>query len=105
MNTETKKETKKTKTKKSRKGLGIVLTLIGLIWGGLTLKGLFVNGPETDKIMADAVYVGTGKIDPANDGKPVIVCGKLKVTKPAYDEKLKIALDVPRMGRSAQSWS
>ena len=43
MNTETKKETKKTKTKKSRKGLGIVLTLIGLIWGGLTLKGLFVN--------------------------------------------------------------
>lgn len=102
MNTETKKETKKTKTKKSRKGLGIVLTLIGLIWGGLTLKGLFVNGPETDKVMADAVYVGTGKIDPANDGKPVIVCGKLKVTKPAYDEKLKIALDVPRMGRSAQ---
>lgn len=102
MNTETKKETKKTKTKKSRKGLGIVLTLIGLIWGGLTLKGLFVNGPETDKIMADAVYVGTGKIDPANDGKPVIVCGKLKVTKPAYGEKLKIALDVPRMGRSAQ---
>lgn len=45
MNTETKKETKKTKTKKSRKGLGIVLSLIGLIWGGFNLERVVCQWP------------------------------------------------------------
>ena len=84
-----------------RKKAGLAsLTLIGLFCSSLMLTAC--NDKEAEAKLSEAIYVGTGGYDPANDGKLVIVCGELKLLEPAYDDELGITIEAPRTMRSAQ---
>jgi len=85
--------------KRKKAGLAI-LALIGLFCSSLMLTAC--NDKEAEAKLSEAIYVGTGGYDPANDGKLVIVCGELKLLEPAYDDELGITIEAPRTMRSAQ---
>ena len=53
--------------------------------------------------LKDAVYVGQGAINDANDGKIVIVCGPFELTTPSYDDELGLTIDSIRTSRSKQT--
>lgn len=38
-----------------------------------SIKMIFVDDPKAKKLLSEAVYVTTDTVDPANDGKAVIV--------------------------------
>lgn len=73
-------------TKSRRKAGLLILAVTGLLAVTPMLSGCGGSGRE--EALKQAVYVGTGGYDPANDGKIVIVCGKLELLEPAYDEDL-----------------
>lgn len=53
--------------------------------------------------LKDAVYVGQGAINDANDGKIVIVCGPFDLTTSSYDDELGLTIDSIRTSRSKQT--
>ena len=53
--------------------------------------------------LKDAVYVGQGAINDANDGKIVIVCGPCELTTSSYDDELGLTIDSIRTSRSKQT--
>ena len=53
--------------------------------------------------LKDAVYVGQGAINDANDSKIVIVCGPFELTTPSYDDELGLTIDSIRSSRSKQT--
>lgn len=53
--------------------------------------------------LKDAVYVGQGAINDANDGKIVIVCGPFELTTSSYDDELGLTIDSIRTSRSKQT--
>ena len=53
--------------------------------------------------LKDAVYVGQGAINDANDGKIVIVCGPFELTTPSYDDELGLTIDSIRTSRYKQT--
>ncbi|NLN62031.1 MAG: hypothetical protein GX146_04040, partial [Myxococcales bacterium] len=65
--------------------LGIILLIIGLFSAALTVKMVFFDMPTAKNLMQEAIYVGSDKPLPENEGKIVIVNGALKLVKPAYD--------------------
>ena len=86
---------------KSRRKAGLlILAVTGLLAVTPMLSGCGGSGRE--EALKQAVYVGTGGYDPANDGKIVIVCGKLELLEPAYDEDLGITIEAPHVMRSGQ---
>ena len=68
-----------------------------------TIKMIFIDMPKGRKSQNEAVYVGRGAYDPANDGKTVIVCGEMKIVEPAYDDEIGISFDTMRVMRKAQT--
>ena len=53
--------------------------------------------------LKDAVYVGQGAINDANDGKIVIVCGPFELTTSSYDDELGLTIDSIRTSRTKQT--
>ena len=86
-----------------KKIAGVLLLVIGLFFAVSSLKMIFVDTPKMKSALKDAVYVGQGAINDANDGKIVIVCGPFDLTTPSYDEELGLTIDSIRTSRSKQT--
>ncbi len=86
-----------------KKIAGVLLLVIGLFFAVSSLKMIFVDTPKMKSALKDAVYVGQGAINDANDGKIVIVCGPFELTTPSYDEELGLTIDSIRTSRSKQT--
>lgn len=86
-----------------KKIAGVLLLVIGLFFSVSSLKMIFVDTPKMKSALKDAVYVGQGAINDANDGKIVIVCGPFELTTPSYDEELGLTIDSIRTSRSKQT--
>lgn len=67
-----------------RKIFGFILIVIGIFTVFLAVKGM-VSAPESTKVFENAVTVEDGKLDPANEGKMVIVTGTLKSDQQLQD--------------------
>ena len=86
-----------------KKIAGVLLLVIGLFFAVSSLKMIFVDTPKMKSALKDAVYVGQGAINDANDGKIVIVCGPFELTTPSYDDELGLTIDSIRTSRSKQT--
>ena len=86
-----------------KKIAGVLLLVIGLFFAVSSLKMIFVDTPKMKSALKDAVYVGQGAINEANDGKIVIVCGPFELTTPSYDDELGLTIDSIRTSRSKQT--
>lgn len=94
---------KKTQKPRKNKKIGaVIVILLGLLCAVSTVKSCGTKRAAMQGKVDDVVYVGQGSYDPANDGKIVIVCGELKVLKPAYDDELGFTIYAPRVMRSAK---
>ena len=87
---------------KNKKTGAVIVVLLGLLCAVATVKSYGTKRAAIQGKVDDVVYVGQGSYDPANDGKTVIVCGELKVLKPAYDDELGLTIYAPRAMRSAK---
>ena len=90
------------KPRKNRKTGAVIVILLGLLCAVSTVRSCGTKRAAIQGKVDDVVYVGQGSYDPANDGKIVIVCGELKVLKPAYDDELGLTIYAPRVMRSAK---
>ena len=90
------------KPRKNKKTGAVIVILLGLLCAVSTVRSCGTKRAAIQEKVDDVVYVGQGSYDPANDGKIVIVCGKLKVLEPAYDDELGLTIHAPRAMRSAQ---
>ena len=94
---------KKTQKPRKNKKIGaVIVILLGLLCAVSTVNSCGTKRAAMQGKVDDVVYVGQGSYDPANDGKIVIVCGELKVLKPAYDDELGLTIYAPRVMRSAK---
>ena len=87
---------------KNKKTGAVIVVLLGLLCAVSTVKSYGTKRAAIQGKVDDVVYVGQGSYNPANDGKTVIVCGELKVLKPAYDDELGLTIYAPRAMRSAK---
>ena len=87
---------------KNKKTGAVIVVLLGLLCAVSTVKSYGTKRAAIQGKVDDVVYVGQGSYNPANDGKIVIVCGKLKVLEPAYDDELGLTIYAPRAMRSAK---
>ena len=87
---------------KNKKTSAVIVILLGLLCAVSTVKSCAAKRAAVQDKVDDVVYVGQGSYDPANDGKIVIVCGKLKVLEPAYDDELGLTIYAPRAMRRAK---
>ena len=62
---------------KNKKTNAVIVILLGLLCAVSTVKSCATKRAAIQNKVDDVVYVGQGSYDPANDGKIVIVCGKL----------------------------
>ena len=76
---------------------GILFICIGIFLMIASIKMIFVDNPKAKKLLSEAVYVTTDTVDPANDGKAVIVSVPFKLVEPAYDDEMGLALDSIRI--------
>ena len=90
------------KPRKNKKTGAVIVILLGLLCAVSTVKSCGTKRAAMQGKVDDVVYVGQGSYDPANDGKIVIVCGELKVLKPAYDDELGLTIYAPGAMRSAK---
>ena len=90
------------KPRKNKKTGAVIVILLGLLCAVSTVKSCGTKRAAMQGKVDDVVYVGQDSYDPANDGKIVIVCGELKVLKPAYDDELGLTIYAPRVMRSAK---
>ena len=90
------------KPRKNRKTGAVIVILLGLLCAVSTVRSCGTKRAAIQGKVDDVVYVGQGSYDPANDGKIVIVCGELKVLKPAYDDELGLTIYASRAMRSAK---
>ena len=81
----------------------VFLFLCGGFFAIAAIKMIFIDIPKGKKSQEEAVYVGRGEYDPANDGKTVIVCGEMKIVEPAYDDEVGISFDTMRVMRKTQT--
>lgn len=87
---------------KNKKTGAVIVVLLGLLCAVSTVKSYGTKRAAIQGKVDDVVYVGQGSYNPANDGKTVIVCGELKILKPAYDDELGLTIYAPRAMRSAK---
>ena len=84
----------------SKKIIGIVLIVIGVFTAFLGLKAMS-QAPEAAEKLESAVYVADAKVYPENEGKVVIVPGKIDA-EPLVDTET--GLELPTIKASKQSW-
>ena len=85
----------------AKKIIGIVLIIIGLFTSFLGFKAMS-QAPEAVEKLESAVYVADAKIYPENEGKIVIVPGKIEAELPLVD--VKTGLKLPTIKATKQSW-
>lgn len=85
----------------AKKIVGIVLIVCGLFSAFLGLKAMS-QAPEAAEKLEAAVYVADAKVYPENEGKIVIVPGKIEARLPLVDEET--GLELPTIKASKQSW-
>lgn len=86
----------------SKKIIGIVLIVIGLFTAFLGVKAMN-QAPEANEKLQNAVYVADAKIYPENEGKVVIVPGKIEAEFPLVDKVN--GLELPTIKATKQSWT
>ena len=86
----------------AKKIIGIVLIIIGLFTAFLGFKAMS-QAPEAVEKLEEAVYVADAKVYPENEGKVVIVPGKLNVISNAIDKET--GLELPTIKATRQKWS
>ena len=84
----------------SKKIIGIVLIVIGVFTAFLGVKAMN-QAPEAAEKLEAAVYVADAKVYPENEGKVVIVPGKIDA-EPLVDTET--GLELPTIKASKQSW-
>ena len=84
----------------AKKIIGIVLIIIGLFTAFLGFKAMS-QAPEAVEKLESAVYVADAKIYPENEGKLVIVPGKIDAESLVDTET---GLELPTIKASKQSW-
>ena len=85
----------------AKKIIGIVLIVIGVFTAFLGVKAM-KQAPEAAQKLKEAVYVADAKIYPENEGKIVIVPGKIDAELPLIDAET--GLELPTIKASKQSW-
>ena len=85
----------------SKKIIGIVLIVIGVFTAFLGFKAMS-QAPEAAEKLEAAVYVADAKVYPENEGKVVIVPGKLNVISNAIDKET--GLELPTIKATRQKW-
>lgn len=85
----------------AKKIIGIVLVIIGLFTAFLGVKAM-KQAPEAAVKLKEAVYVADAKIYPENEGKIVIVPGKIEAELPLVDTET--GLKLPTFKATKQSW-
>ena len=86
----------------SKKIIGIVLIVIGLFTAFLGVKAMN-QAPEAAGKLENAVYVADAKIHPENEGKLVVVPGKIEAELPLVDKVN--GLKLPTIKATRQSWT
>ncbi len=90
---------------KSRTILGIIFIILALFSLRAFSAAMSREDGYTTKTMNQidqAVVLLNGKLDEANEGKPVIVRGRLHTEKEAYDEELDLTFNSPHVERSTE---
>lgn len=85
----------------AKKIIGIVLIVIGIFTAFLGVKAMN-DAPEAAEKLESAVYVSDAKVYPENEGKIVIVPGKIEAELPLVD--VKTGLNLPTIKATKQSW-
>lgn len=85
----------------AKKIIGIVLIIIGIFTAFLGVKAMN-QAPEAVEKLESAVYVADAKVYPENEGKIVIVPGKIEAELPLVD--VKTGLKLPTIKATKQSW-
>ena len=85
----------------AKKIIGIVLIVCGLFSAFLGFKAMS-QAPEAAEKLEAAVYVADAKVYPENEGKVVIVPGKLNVISNAVDKET--GLELPTIKAYRQKW-
>lgn len=85
-----------------RKIFGFILIVVGIFTVFLAVKGM-VSAPESTKVFENAVTVEDGKLDPANEGKMVIVTGTLKSDQQLQDPLT--GLELPGIAARRVVWT
>jgi len=85
----------------AKKIIGIVLIVIGVFTAVLGIKAMG-QAPEAVEKLESAVYVADAKVYPENEGKIVIVPGKIEAELPLVD--VKTGLKLPTIKATKQSW-
>ncbi len=85
----------------AKKIIGIVLIVIGIFTAFLGVKAMN-DAPEAAEKLESAVYVSDAKVYPENEGKIVIVPGKIEAELPLVD--VKTGLKLPTIKATKQSW-
>ncbi|MBQ4267424.1 MAG: hypothetical protein IJB93_04450 [Clostridia bacterium] len=85
----------------AKKIIGIVLIVIGVFTAVLGIKAMG-QAPESEEKLKNAVYVADAKVYPENEGKIVIVPGKIEAELPLVD--VKTGLKLPTIKATKQSW-
>ena len=86
----------------AKKIIGIVLIVIGIFTAFLGVKAMS-QAPEAAGKLENAVYVADAKIHPENEGKIVIVPGKIEAELPLVD-KIN-GLKLPTIKATRQRWN
>ena len=85
----------------AKKIIGIVLIVIGLFTAFLGFKAMG-QAPEAEDKLKNAVYVADAKVYPENEGKIVIVPGKIEAKLPLVDKET--GLELPTIKATRQKW-
>ena len=86
----------------SKKIIGIVLIVIGLFTAFLGVKAMN-QAPEAAGKLESAIYVEDAKVYPENEGKVVIVPGKIEAELPLVDKMN--GLKLPTIKATRQRWN
>ena len=68
-----------------------------------TMSTLIMN-PGAETAMKNAVYIDNGKVDSANEGKVVILAGRLEPELPIYDPVTKVSIPYITAGRVVEEF-
>ena len=90
---------------KSRTILGIIFVIAALVCLHGFSAAMSREDGHTTKTMEQiekAVFLQNGKVDEDNEGKPVIVRGKLHTAKEAHDTEMDLTFDSPYVERKLE---
>lgn len=81
----------------------IIFMLLGVIFLFGAISTLISN-PGAESAMKDAIYIDDGKLDSANEGKVVILAGRLEPDLPIYDPVTKVSIPYITAGRVVEEF-